>query len=351
MDEDNLVTSSNNFSLEYMTQEGQNHQVSKVADSPLNMRIQGVLTVQLALNQPASKNVFDVQLNYNSNQALDSKFWDSNFHAVLLHSSMEYLTFNALNIKESLIRMKKYISGKSIDSVKANEVQDLMDMGKALWKFINVVYESQWDALVVENNTTFRSKVKAKFSSQTRKTTLPSNNKNTAKPTFVSHIPPLILAKSSKKVKEILKYFKKSDNPTTKKSYAQAFSNLVNKNNTSSIAMNTLKIKETFSKLSDKKIDTIQKVINGDNAKPKPRINMTTKDPLHKQIIIPMLNELGIRFTKDSASHIININCILKNIKSNICTDYISSDNKGVNIVINNVASNSDLQKIEKYIK
>jgi len=115
--------------------------------------------------------------------------------------------------------------------------------------------------------------------------------------------------------------------------------------------MNTLKIKEMFPKLSDKKINTIQKVINGDNAKPKPRINMTTKGPLHKQIIIPMPNELGIRFTKDSASYIININCILKNIKSNICTDYISSDNKGINIFSNNVASNSDLQEIEKYVK
>ena len=115
--------------------------------------------------------------------------------------------------------------------------------------------------------------------------------------------------------------------------------------------MNTLKIKETFSKLLNKKIDTIQKVINGDNTKPKLRINMTTKGPLHKQIIISISNELGIRFTKDSASYIININHILKNIKSNICTDYISSDNKDVNIITNNVTSNSNLQEIEKYVK
>ena len=74
---------------------------------------------------------------------------------------------------------------------------------------------------------------------------------------------------------------------------------------------------------------------------------MTTKGPSHKQIIIPMTNELGKRFTKDLASHITNINCILKNIKSNICADYISSDNKDVNIVTNNVASSSNLQKIE----
>ena len=143
-----------------------------------------------------------------------------------------------------------------------------------------------------------------------------------------------------------MKYFKKSDNPTLNKSYTQASSNSVNKNNISSIAMNTLKIKEMFPKLLNKKINTIQKVINRNNTKPKPRINMTTKGPLHKQIIILIPNKLGIRFTKDLASYIININRILKNIKSNICTDYISSDNKGVNIVTNNVASNSDLQEI-----
>ena len=143
MDEDNSVNSSSNFSLEYATQEGQNYQVSKVADSILNIRIQGVLTVQPALNQPSSENVFNIQLNYDPNQALNPEFWDSNFHVVSLHSFMEHLASDALNVKEFLIRMKKYISGKSIDSVKANEVQDLIGMGKALCEFINVVYESQ----------------------------------------------------------------------------------------------------------------------------------------------------------------------------------------------------------------
>jgi len=107
MDENDPTTSSNDFSLEYMTQEGQNHQVSKTADPPLNIRMQGVLTVQPALNHPASKNMFNIQLNYDSNQALDPKSWDDNFHAVLLYGSMEHLTSDTLNIKGSLIRMKK----------------------------------------------------------------------------------------------------------------------------------------------------------------------------------------------------------------------------------------------------
>jgi len=203
----------------------------------------------------------------------------------------------------------------------------------------------------VENNTTFRSKVKVKFNPQPRKSPLPSNNKDIVKPTYILLTPPPIPAKLLKEIKEISKYFKKTKNSTPKKSYAQASSNLTNNTNISSVAMNTLKIKEAFPKLSNKKINSIQKVINEDNAKPKPRINMTTKGPSRKQIIIPMPNELGKRFTKDSASDITNINRTLKNIKSNICANYISLDSKGVIIITNNVASSSDLQEIEKYVK
>ena len=264
---------------------------------------------------------------------------------------MEHLASDVLNIKESLIRMKKYITSKSINGAKANNVKDLMGMGKALWEFINAVYKSQWDALYIDNSTTFRSKVKAKFNSQIKKTPAPSKSKKVIKLTFVSPISPLIPAKSSKEVKEISKYFKKIENPTLKKSYTQASSKQASNVTTSNVAMNTLKIKETFSKLSNKKIDIIQKVINGKNEKPKLRINMTTKDSLCKQIIVLMSNELGKKFTKNSLSHIININCTLKNIKSNICADFISLDSKGIIIATNNIASNSDLQKIEKYIK
>ena len=101
----------------------------------------------------------------------------------------------------------------------------------------------------MKNNTIFRSKVKAKFNPQTRKSLLPSNNKDTAKLTFVSPILFPILAKSSKEVKEISKYFKKIENPTLKKSYTQTSSNSVNNNNISSVTINTLKIKEMFPKL------------------------------------------------------------------------------------------------------
>ena len=43
----------------------------------------------------------------------------------------------------------------------------------------------------------------------------------------------------------------------------------------------TLKIKEVFPSLQNKKIEQVQKIISG-VTKPKPHINMTTKEPLCK---------------------------------------------------------------------
>ena len=203
------------------------------------------------------------------------------------------------------------------------------------------------------NNTTIRSKIKSKFSPQVKNIQPMSNkDKEVVKPTYVSAIPPPIPAKSSKEVKKISKYFKKIKKPTMNKLYAQALmskpKSIVSSSN---ITMNTLKIKEVFPKLSNKKIDSIQKVINSSNDKPKPRLNMIMKGSSHKQVIVSINNKLGKRFIKNSASHVTNINHALKSIKSNVCTDFICIDNRDVIISTNNIASNSNLQEIEKYIK
>ena len=115
--------------------------------------------------------------------------------------------------------------------------------------------------------------------------------------------------------------------------------------------MNTLKIKEAFPNLPNKKIDTIQKVVNGINNKPKLRLNMTTKGLSCKQVIVLMNSDLSKKFIKDSANHVTNINRALKSIKSNICTDFIYADTKSIIISTNGITLNSDLQEIEKYIK
>ena len=153
-----------------------------------------------------------------------------------------------------------------------------------------------------------------------------------------------ILAKSPKEVNKISKYFKRNPFFSQKKSYTQVLSRYTN------IARETLKIKKAFSSFQNKKIEQVQKIIS-DEGKPKPQINMTTKDPSHKQIIIPMNEKNTINFVKDSGAHISNINRNLKNIKLDIMANFICIENKEVVIVTNKIVSTLNLQTIKKYIK
>ena len=50
-------------------------------------------------------------------------------------------------------------------------------------------------------------------------------------------------------------------------------------------------------------------------------------------------------------AHATNINRLLKRVKFTISIDFICTDNKGILITTNNVASASDLNIIEKYVK
>jgi len=102
-----------------------------------------------------------------------------------------------------------------------------------------------------------------------------------AKLTFIFPLSPPIPAKLQKEVNEISKYFKKSNKTPQKKSYAQVSSQSksVKSISSSSVTIDMLKIKEIFPNLPNKKIDIVQKVINSDNGKPKPKINITTKGP------------------------------------------------------------------------
>jgi len=111
-----------------------------------------------------------------------------------------------------------------------------------------------------------------------------------------------------------------------------------------------LKIKKIFPNLQAKKIENIQKIINR-NSKLKPRLNMTTKELLRKQVIVPMNNDNIVKFMLKSSDHITNIDRVLKNIELEIKVDYIHSETSSIVIVTDKVASSLDLQTIEKYIK
>jgi len=78
---------------------------------------------------------------------------------------------------------------------------------------------------------------------------------------------------------------------------------------------------------------------------------MTTKGPLCKQVIVPMNSDNIVTFMSSSSNHIININRLLKNIKSECKADYIRVEKSDIIIVINKVILALDLQTMENYIK
>jgi len=80
----------------------------------------------------SNKNIINIQLNYDINQALDQDSWDGKFRVISLHGSMEHITSDIKNIKDSLYRMEKYILGKSIKGDKANNIKNLEGVGKAV---------------------------------------------------------------------------------------------------------------------------------------------------------------------------------------------------------------------------
>ena len=76
-------------------------------------------------------------------------------------------------------------------------------------------------------------------------------------------------------------------------------------------------------KLSNKKIEELNRLIFNKSEKPKPKINMTTKGPSCKQVIVPMDSDNIKSFMTASSDHIINLNCTLKGIKLDLIINFI----------------------------
>jgi len=213
------------------------------------------------------------------------------------------------------------------------------------------VYQANWNSLHTDNQAmNLRVKISSKF---TPKITLNpgKSNKKITKHVLVTiekvPLPPPIPAKSKKEVNLILKYFQ-SNKLSTKPlkltmSYAQASKQTVN-------TYKVLKIKEVFPALNTKKINQINNIVKG-NPKLKPCIQITTKGPSRKQVIIPMSSENNNNFMKNSTTHIANINRLLRNAKSEVLVDYICSDPLRISIITSKISLQSDLQIIDQYVK
>ena len=56
---------------------------------------------------------------------MELEYWDKSFYSIFLHGSLEHLSSDSKNIKESMIYMAKYIENKKINTTKSNNVSEL----------------------------------------------------------------------------------------------------------------------------------------------------------------------------------------------------------------------------------
>ena len=337
--------------LSYETEQERAFCISKVAEQQEHMRIKDGNIKATVAHGTEDEGVINIQLPYDPQALTEPDLWSSSFHPISLHSLIKHITSDAKNIKDSLNFMARYITNKQVSSNKANNLKEFKGMGDFIWNFISLVYQAKWDSLYADNNSiTLRAKISSKFTPRVA-LNLSKNNKETIKHILVTikkaPPPPPFLAKSKKEANVISKYFQNNKTSTDSKkqnrSYAQASKQMAN---TSEV----LKIKELFSALNVKEIDQINNIVK-DNPKLKPHIQMTMKELSRKQIIVPMSINNNNSFMKNLATHVVNINKLLKNAKSEVLVDYIHSNPFRISIVTNKVFLQSDLQIINQYMK
>ena len=112
-----------------------------------------------------------------------------------------------------------------------------------------------------------------------------------------------------------------------------------------------IKIKDVLPKLLNKKITEIHNIVTNKEKKIKLKINLTTKSLSRKQVIILISTNSLEAIIPQANKHVVNINCLLKDAKSEILANFIYSNNKGVIITTNKAAVASDLIIMEKYVK
>ena len=111
---------------------------------------------------------------------------------------------------------------------------------------------------------------------------------------------------------------KKDPKPSNlKKSYVQA-----SKSNLLCIE-DIVRVKEAFPALSVDEVGKVLKIKDSRGNNRKPKINMTTRGPSRKEVIIPMAKHIAELIVNSAHIHITNINKCLRNFKSDIVTDFI----------------------------
>lgn len=215
-----------------------------------------------------------------------------------------------------------------------------MEFGFIACKFITVIYESRWDKLMANNkDRTFQQYIFSQFNKNNISTLKTTKSKQADISRILLPIP--FRPNKSNLVKS--KYYKRIQFSKLKiLLFTQA---------TKCDIENILKIKDVSSRLSSNKIIKIHNIVNNDEMKSKLKLNVTTKGPSRKQIIISMRKNNSNIIVSQVNIHISNINRLLKGVKSEILADFIYFNNRKFIITTNKLAATSDLNVIKKYIK
>jgi len=148
---------------------------------------------------------------------------------------------------------------------------------------------------------------------------------------------------SNKNVESTVKKDPKPSN--MKKSYAQA-----SKSNLSCIE-DIVQVKEVFPALSADEVGKVLKIKNSGEGNKKPKINMMTRGPSRKKVIILMAKHIAELIINSAHIHIANINKCLRNSKSDIVADFIRSTSNRIIITTSKPANDLNLAMIENYLK
>ena len=263
-------------------------------------------------------------LSYGEGQPAISSIWDGEHHVLSIFGSENTLTKDSEIIFDSLKRIRGFVK------LHPNPTErELTPVAEYLWKLIDTIHAAKWDTLIFNNqkNLTIRKCVGDRimpYYMQNQPSTTSSNMTmmNTLSPLQKVEVAPLPTANTSGALpppnKNIESTAKKDPKPSNlKKSYMQA-----SKSNLSRIK-DIVQVKEAFPTLSVDEVGKVLKIKNsrGDNRKLK--INMTTRGPFRKEVIIPMAKHIAELIVNSAHIHITNINKCLRNSKSDIVADFI----------------------------
>jgi len=97
MDKNKPANSIGSINVEYASYGEQKDQVSKMNDHTNNMLQQCVSSEVSFSGTISSNNMFDIQLSYDVDQALDPEEWDGDFRVISLHGAIEHLVSDIKN--------------------------------------------------------------------------------------------------------------------------------------------------------------------------------------------------------------------------------------------------------------